>query len=324
MRSKLSKKAIVGLIILLVGIVITVLSFVYSTEIFGKEVANEDGTVSVVGSMFDKDISSNAFVNSFYSNFLPAIIRSIQLVTIATVVSLVLRALMRRGFANTPRGITLVKMCESLIKWVVAIISVLLVLSAFGVNTSALIASAGVVTLIIGLGAQSLVADIVAGVFIVFEREFEVGDIIIVNDWRGTVQEIGIRTTKLIDAGGNVNIINNSQILSLVNQTHEVSLAKCYISVDYRESIPRVEQVIKDNLAAVKENIPQEIIGEIEYKGVDSLGDSGVGLLFVAHCKEAVVYDVQRSLNREIKILFDENHISIPFPQVVVNKPDFD
>ena len=85
---------------------------------------------------------------------------------------------------------------------------------------------AGVLALIIGLGSQSLVADILAGIFIVFEGEFQVGDIVIIDGWRGEVKEIGIRTTKLVDVGGNIKIVNNSEIKTIINQTQELSLAK--------------------------------------------------------------------------------------------------
>ncbi len=321
-NKKVSVRTIVGLALFALGIATTVLSLVFATKIFGKETVLPDGTVILEGSVFDKDISKNSFINTVYSSWIPAIIRSVRVVTIAAVVSLLLRFVARKGFARTPRGITIVKLLESFIKWVVAIVTVLLVLGAFGVNTSALVASAGIVTLVIGLGAQSLVADVVAGIFLVFEGSFEVGDTVIVNDWRGTVLEIGIRTTKVVDWCGNINIINNSQIVSLVNQTKQHSVAKCYISIDYREYIPRVEQVINDNLERLTQNIPFKLDGTIEYLGINSLGESGVELLFIARCKEQDLYGVQRAMNREFKLLFDENDISIPFPQIVVNQPE--
>ena len=156
--------------------------------------------------------------------------------------------------------------------------------------------------------------------FIVFEGEFEVGDIVVVNGWRGTVQEVGIRTTKIVDAGGNVNIVNNSQITSVINQTQEISVAKCEVGIEYGASIPKVEEVIKNNLDTIKNNIPAIVEGP-EYKGVSALGESSVNLLLIAKCKEEDVFQVQRDMNREIKILFDDNGINIPFPQVVVNQP---
>jgi len=197
----------------------------------------------------------------------------------------------------------------------------MLILNAWGVDTTTLLASAGIISLVVGLGAQSLISDIIAGTFIVFEGEFEVGDIVIIDGWRGTVDEIGIRTTKVIDWQGNVKIINNSEISSIINQSKELSVTTCVIAMDYRESIPRVELIIKENIERIRNAIP-EIVDGPYYKGVDSLGDSSVNLLFIATVKESDYYVVQRALNREIKMIFDENDISIPFPQVTINNPE--
>ena len=216
---------------------------------------------------------------------------------------------------------TISKLLLNFIKWCVFIAAIFLTMAAWGANSVALLTSAGVLTLIIGLGSQSLVADILAGVFIVFEGDFQVGDIVIIDGWRGEVQEIGIRTTKLIDAGYNVKIVNNSDIRSIVNQTTELSLAKCYVSIEYGTRIEKVEAVIKDNLAKLKEQTAGVVEGPY-YKGVAELGESSVVLLFVAKCKEDDIYQVQRDLNRNVKIMFDDNGINIPFNQIVVNFAD--
>ena len=119
----------------------------------------------------------------------------------------------------------------------------------------------------------------------------------------------------------NIKIVNNSAIASIINQSKELSVTTCVIAIDYRESIPRVELVIKNNIDRIREAIP-EIVDGPYYKGVDSLGDSSVNLLFIATVKESDYYVVQRALNRELKNIFDENNISIPFPQVTINQPE--
>ena len=307
MKEKTQKNAVLRYIILALFTAGTIVAFVFSTQLFGET------------SIFNKSVSSNSFVNVLYQK-IPALIRSVQIVTISVLLSMLLRYIMRKGFARSNRSLTIVKLLGNFIRWVIAIVAVFVVLGAWGVDTATLLASAGILTLIVGLGAQSLVADIVAGIFMVFEGEFQIGDIVIVNGWRGTVQEIGIRTTKIVDASGNVNIVNNSEITTLVNQTKDVSLAKCVIGIEYSESLPRVEVLIRDNLLTIKEHIPAIIEGPY-YKGVDALGASSVDLLLVATCKEEDIYQVQRDLNREMKLLFDANNVSIPFPQVVVNQP---
>ncbi len=297
--------AIVFLLMMIGG---TVAIYALAGHIFGEN------------SVFNKTISENTFISGVY-NKIPALLKTIQIITIAWVAIIVIRFILRRLLAKSTRGVTIVKLLNSFIKYLIAIIAILAILSAWGVDTKALIASAGILSLVIGLGAQSLISDIIAGTFIVFEGEFQVGDIVIIDGWRGTVDEIGIRTTKIIDWQGNIKIINNSQISSIINQSKELSVTTCVVAIDYRESIPRVELVIKNNIERIKAAIP-EIVDGPYYKGVDSLGDSSVNLLFIATVKESDYYVVQRALNREIKMIFDENNVSIPFPQVTINEPE--
>ncbi|MBO4262228.1 MAG: mechanosensitive ion channel family protein [Clostridia bacterium] len=296
------------IIILSVLAAITIVIYVLSGYIFGET------------SVFNRQLTGNVFVNTLYQK-IPALLKSIQIVTIAWLISWGSRCLLYKWLSKTNRGATIVKLINNFIKYIVAIIAIFLILGAWGVDTRTLIASAGILSLIIGLGAQSLISDIIAGVFIVFEGEFQVGDIVIIDGWRGTVDEIGIRATKIIDWQGNIKIVNNSEISTVINQSKELSVTTCVVGVSYKESIPKVELVIKNNLEKIRAAIPEIVEGPY-YKGVDSLADSSVNLLFVATVKEGDYYAVKRALNREIKMIFDENNITIPFPQVTVNPPD--
>ena len=280
--------------------------------IFQKDLTGED-------SVFNRNISDIPIVNTVYQ-FIPKVLECITIGFVAWVIAKVVRFVIERLFSHSKGGITAAKLFSSFAKYIIALIALMMMLSALGVNTTALVASVGILALIIGLGAQSLIADVIAGLFIVFEGEYKVGDIIVIDGWRGTVLEIGIRSTRIVDAGGNVKIINNSTISAVINQTKQLSVAKAYISIEYGESLQRVELVIKNNLDNIKKNIPQIVEGPF-YKGVDALGESSVDLLFMANCKEEDIYIVQRAMNRELKLLFDENNINIPFPQVVVNEP---
>ena len=302
-KNKISVK---GIIVLAIGVIVTILAIVFSTELFGPL------------SVFNRAITGNETINMLYGK-IPALIRAIQITTVAYLINLVLRVVLSKLFSSNKRGKTISTLVTSFIKYLIAIIAILLILSAFGVDTKTLLASAGILGLVIGLGAQSLISDIIAGVFIVFEGEFEVGDIVVIDEWRGTVAEIGIRTTKIIDYGGNIKIVNNSQIQTIINQTKELSMAKAEISIEYGKSIPEVEQVIMNNLDNIKSKIPEIVEGPY-YKGVNALSASSVDLLFLAQCKEEDLYSVQRALNRELKILFDENGIGIPFPQITISE----
>lgn len=298
----------VGFIWLMILCAVSIAIFALDNYIFGED------------SVFNKELTSNPAINKVYFK-IPAVLKSIQIVTVAWLLSVLIRIITLKLLGKSNRGATIVKLLNSFIRYLIVIIAIMRILSAFGVDASTLLASAGILTLIVGLGAQSLISDIIAGMFIVFEGEYQVGDIVIIDGWRGTVDEIGMRTTKIIDWQGNIKIINNSQVSTVINQSKELSVTTCVVGIDYRESIPNVELLIKNNMERIKKAIP-EIVDGPYYKGVDSLGESSVNLLFVATVKENDYYVVQRALNREIKLIFDENNVCIPFPQVTLNQAD--
>ena len=180
---------------------------------------------------------------------------------------------------------TTLSLLASFARYAGLIVSILLVIAVWGVNSTALLVSAGIIALIIGLGAQSLISDIVAGLNIVFESEFKVGDIVVIDDYYGTVTEIGLTTTKIVDLSGNVKTINNSHITTVVNLSENPSLALAVITIDYNENLPRVEEIIRSNLNEIKANIPQ-MVGDPEYLGVSALSASSVDLKVACHCDE--------------------------------------
>ena len=294
-----------GIIIIALA-VFTVLTWVFNDQIYGAD------------SVFYQNNFGNSALNTAVS-YIPAVIKTIVIMFCAWLINFVVQIVLEYFAKGSKEVITAMKLIKSLVKYLIFIVAILLCLSAWGVNTATLIASAGILSLIIGLGAQSLIADIIAGLFMVFENDFEVGDIVVIDGWRGTVTEIGMRTTKLVDYRGNIKIVNNSKISTVINQSKKTSVALCYIGVEYGDDLSRIELVIRDNIDRVKEHIPQIITGPF-YKGVDSLGESSVNLLFMADCKEEDLFIVQRAMNREWKIVFDENHINIPFPQVTVSQ----
>ena len=303
-------------------LIATILIFVFNTQINGGPLVKVDPTdpssemVRQPESVF-KVVTDSAFVKYMVEVAVPAIFNTIRIVGIAVTLGIALHFFAKLVF-HSKKGKTLSRLFVSFLKWVIALCAVFFTMDAWGANTTTILASAGVLTLIIGLGSQSLVADILAGIFIVFEGEFQVGDIVIIDGWRGEVTEIGMRTTKLIDAGYNIKIVNNSEIKTIINQTQELSLAKAYVSVSYGARIEKIEAVIADNLESFKQKIPAIKEGPY-YKGVSELGESGVTLLFVAKCQEDDIYQVQRDMNREIKVMFDNNGIEIPFNQLVVH-----
>ncbi|MCF7930683.1 MAG: mechanosensitive ion channel family protein, partial [Acholeplasmataceae bacterium] len=128
-----------------------------------------------------------------------------------------------------------------------------------------------------------------------------------------------IRITKIEDKNGDVLIVNNSDIRGAINTSSSLSVAVCLISIGYGEDLEKVEKIITDNLSEVAKSIPSIKEGPF-YTGVEELGNSAVVLRMLARCQELEKYKVTRLMNREFKLLFDRNHIEIPFPQLDVHQ----
>lgn len=188
----------------------------------------------------------------------------------------------------------------------------------FGFNTTSLLTSAGILSIVIGLGAQSLISDIIAGIFIVFEGSFRVGDIVTIGDFRGQVLEIGLRTTKIEDISKNIKIFNNSAISGVLNMTKETSFAAINVGVEYGESLEKIEKILKNAFPTIRRKLSTITDGPF-YKGVEELGDNAVILKITAQCDEKDRIQLSRDLNREIFLLFGKNNINIPFPQVTLS-----
>ena len=134
---------------------------------------------------------------------------------------------------KTHRAQTVVTLIASLCKYVAVIVVLCWGLSILGVNVSGILASVGILTLVVGFSAESLIADVITGFFMLFENQYNVGDIVEVGGFRGTVSEIGIRTTSIMDLGGNVKIINNSDMKNILNRSDRASIAVSTIDIPY-------------------------------------------------------------------------------------------
>lgn len=258
-------------------------------------------------------------VPNIWSSHSKTVIRCIILIVVIFALSKILRLIFKKIMEKSNRAKTVVTLLDGIIKYGCAVALIFLVLDACGVNTKAIWESVGIITLIVGLGAQSLIADIIAGVFIIFENEYNVGEIVSIDGFRGTVTEIGIRATKILDLAGNIKIINNSDIKDVVNLSRELSLAVVDCEFPYDVPIEFVEKLFKDNLEQMKEKIPAIIEGPF-YKGVSAYESSNVAVKLVARCSEEDRYQVQRDLLREYRSLLTQNGIDLSYDQVVINQ----
>jgi len=244
------------------------------------------------------------------------IIRVASLCILTLSISAILRYFIGRMAKNKDitkkTGVAVIELLGNLVKYVAFLVLVFLVLSALGVDTTSLLAGLGIISLIIGLGVTSLIEDIVAGIFIIAEHLFDVGDVIVLDGFRGTVVQIGIRSTQIVDVGGDVLIVRNSSIGSLVNLTDRLSSGAITFPIAPQESIENLEKVVKNsNFEKIGEKYPSIQSGPL-YLGVCGIDSKGVqSVLLVAGCKEEDKYEVQRILYKEFKLLLESNNIKI-------------
>ena len=228
-------------------------------------------------------------------------------------------ALLKALRPKSHRGMTMITLASSLIQYTAALVALCWGLSILGVNVSAIVASVGVLALIVGFGAESLIADVITGVFMLFENQCNVGDIVEVGGFRGTVQKIGIRTTCVVDGGGNVKIINNSEMKNILNRSDKASYAVCDIGIPYETDLEALEEQLPGLLDAISAKYPDLISEAPRYLGVQSLDSSSVVLRFTAAVSEENIYAAQRKLNRELLLGLRRLGVECPFPQLDVH-----
>ena len=204
------------------------------------------------------------------------------------------------------------------LKYICVIIFIYYGLAQFGVDTKTLLASAGILTLMISFGAKDLVSDIIAGFFIIIEGSYKVGDFISVNGWIGTVVEIGLRTTR-VSFYSDTKIFNNSSMRDLVNSDGAVARMVLSMPIGYDADLEAVEKILEEELPKLKDVIPG-LIKPPMYEGVDSFESSSVMLRITIYMETPYRYSAFRALKREIKLIFDRRGITIPFNQIVVHE----
>lgn len=223
--------------------------------------------------------------------------------------------LMTTGFL-LGKGQTLCRLLHSFIKYFSLFVVLYLALHYLGFPIGTVVGSLSITTLALSLGAKDLAADILAGLSIVFERTFKVGDIVEINGNRGTVQEIGVRSTKLIVPVNNVLVISNHEIRDVLNMTQDISLHTLELRVLLSGPLSQLEDILDRELPLIKQK--NDRIISLDYLGVSSLGNKDssthtpvVTLRVGAYCQEADSDDVTLFLNREMQMLSEREGFAI-------------
>ena len=215
------------------------------------------------------------------------------------------------------KALTTITVTTNVLKYLLYIIGILLVLDIWGVNTKALLTSLGVVGVIVGLALQDLLKDIIAGVAILTEDQFQVGDNIKIGEFRGDVISLGLKTTKIRAYSGEVRIIANRNITEVTNYSLKASKSVVDIPTSYENDIDKVKETIEKVCKKLEEK--EYVTGDIQILGVEDLSDSSVNIRVVATTKPTYNYEFRRALLEEIIREFKKQNLTIPYPQLEVH-----
>lgn len=239
----------------------------------------------------------------------------LAIIIAGTLLRIIIKLLSKNKTITKKTSVAVLQLLSNLVKYVIVIVIICVALDAFGVDTAAIIGGLGIFALIIGLGVTSLIEDIVAGIFIISERTFDIGDIIVVDGFRGTVVSIGVRSTKIADVGGDIRTMRNSSIGAVVNLTDRQSCAALTIPIAPGESLVQVEEIIRSTDLSEISKSCDKMIGNPIYLGLCEITAKGVQmLLFIAGCMEENRYDVERALYHGLKVMFESNGIKLGNP----------
>jgi len=224
------------------------------------------------------------------------------------------------------RAATLGKVLRNIVAVVVSIVALLMILRELGLDIAPLLTGVGIAGIAIGFGAQSIVKDFLAGIFILIEDQFDVGDVVNIANKSGLVEKITLRTTTLRDLEGKVHVVPNGQVDVVTNMTKKWSRSVVDIGVAYKENVDRVMGVLQEvgDAMASDSEYGKLIIEPLEVLGVQDFSDSAVQIRVMFTTVPLKQWTVGREFRRRVKLAFDEKDIEIPFPHRTVYLGDGD
>ena len=261
---------------------------------------------AVVALGYFTDIVDFTELKAVFSLKLTALLKLAVMVLLVLLVSNLVIFILHGIKPRTHRGGSVLSLLSSLVKYVAGIIIVCQSLSLLGVNVGTII-------------AESLIADVVIGAFMLLENQYNVGDIVEVNGFRGVVTKIGIRTTSITDGGGNVKIINNSEMKNILNRSDNNSWSVSDISIPYETDLEKLEAQLPALLEEIFRARGDVMLDTPQYLGVQTLDASGIVLRFWVKVAEKNIYAGARALNRELLLGFRRLGVECPFPQMDVH-----
>ena len=237
-------------------------------------------------------------------------------VILHTVIKFIMNKISKNKYVDKKKK-TIISLIKNILKYLVYIFVILSILSVYGVNTSGILASLGIAGLVIGLAIQDILADFVAGVFILFDNQYTIGDVVEINGFKGEVISFGLMSTKIKNANGDILILSNSSFKEVINYSMGNTNLLINLDVSYDTDIDKLEDVLKSLEEDVKKI--DNVVGKYSLLGVNEFASSSIKYLVSIECKANCQYQIKRDYFKLVKKTFDKNKIEIPYNKLDIN-----
>ena len=237
-------------------------------------------------------------------------------VIIYNVIKAIMKKISKTKYVDKKKK-TIISLVKNIVKYLIMIFVVLAILSVYGVNTSGIITSIGIAGVIIGLALQDIVADFLAGILILFDNHYSIGDVVTIDSFTGEVVGFGLMTTKIKAATGEVMILSNSSFKKVINYNMNNTTHYINIDVSYETDIDLLEKTLKDMTKEVEKI--EGYTGNYKLMGIQEFASSGIKYMVMLECKSSLRFQVKRDFNMLLKRYLDKANIEIPYTKVDVN-----
>lgn len=208
------------------------------------------------------------------------------------------------------KRLTILYMCVSTLKYIIFLADIIIILGIFHVDVSAFLAGLGIFGIVIGLALQDLLKDFIAGIMIILDSQYSVGDYVNIEDYDGEVIGVGLKSTKVRDYGGDIRIFSNREISKVINYSRDHSKAIIHFTFSSDENLLKLEKAMEELIKRCDKKLI-DATNKLQYKGVEKFSDSELTLRLTVNVKPTKQYSTTNTILREAKILFDELDIKI-------------
>lgn len=256
--------------------------------------------------------------NLFKKEFIAPII----IIIVAFILVLLSKKLVHKMFnfkstrVNDSKKRTIVTLVGNIVRVVIILVTILLIMDIYGIDTRSLIASFGIVGLVVGLALQDLLKDLISGMSMIFEGQYSIGDWVSINGFKGEVLPSNLRVTKLRAYTGEIKMIANRNIAELTNYSLDKSHLIVDVDVAYESDIDKVKNVLDELCSSIKSEYN---LKEVTCLGIQELSSSSIRFRLVATTNYLDQFSLDRNIKKEIVKVFAKNNITIPYTQVVVH-----